>query len=134
MHVLFDETNSLVENDSQDEEYEQGLVRRDLWLTQNFMHKKGKSPEGEQSPGADAWEGGQGLDQLGGSIAEPHLEQNQLTSPQTDLRTGSITGLKTSSRRGPEPVSPSIPIRVKSKSADLLTPRPRKHQSLHPVD
>jgi len=76
VHVLFDETNSLVKNDEQDEEYELGLVRRDLWLTQNFMHEKGKSPEREPSPGADTLEGGQGLDQSRGSIAEPHLEQN----------------------------------------------------------
>jgi len=33
MHVLFDETNSLVENDAQDEEYKLGLVRKDLLLT-----------------------------------------------------------------------------------------------------
>ena len=48
MHVLFDETNSLIENDAQDEEYELGLVRKDLSLTQNSMLDKSKSPEGDQ--------------------------------------------------------------------------------------
>jgi len=63
VHVLFDETNSLFKSDVQDEEYEMGLVRRDLLLTQNSMHEKGKSPEGGTSPGADTLEGGQGLNQ-----------------------------------------------------------------------
>ena len=73
VHVLFDENNSLVENDAQDAEFELGLVRRDLLLTQNSMHKKGESPGGEPSPGADNVEGGQGLNQSGESIAEPIL-------------------------------------------------------------
>ena len=63
VHVLFDETNSLVENDAQDAEYELGLMRRDLLLIQNSMHEKGKSPKGEPSLGANILEGGQGLDQ-----------------------------------------------------------------------
>ena len=33
MHVLFDETNSLIENDAQEEDYELGLARKDLLLT-----------------------------------------------------------------------------------------------------
>ena len=52
VHVLFNEINSLVENDAQDEEYELGLARRDLLLIQKSMHEKGKSPKGEPSPGA----------------------------------------------------------------------------------
>jgi len=76
VHVPFEETNSLVENDTRDEEYELGLARRDLLLTQNSMHEKGKSPEDKPSPGANALEDGQGLNQTGGSVAEPSLEQN----------------------------------------------------------
>ena len=38
--VLFDETNSLIENDAQDEEFVLGLARKDLLL----IHEKGKSP------------------------------------------------------------------------------------------
>jgi len=33
VHMLFDETNSLVKNDAQDEEYKLCLTRRDLLLT-----------------------------------------------------------------------------------------------------
>jgi len=44
VHVLFDETNSLVESDAQDEEYKLGFARRDLLHTQNFTHETGKSP------------------------------------------------------------------------------------------
>ena len=45
------------------------------------MHEKGKSTEGEASHGANTLEDGQGLNQIGGSIAEPSLEQNQSSSP-----------------------------------------------------
>jgi len=62
VHVLFDETNSLVESDAQDEEYKAGLARRDLLHTRNSMHEKGKSPESEPSPGVNTLEGGKGLD------------------------------------------------------------------------
>ena len=132
--MLFDETNSSFESDAQDEDYELGLVRRDLLLTQNFMHEKGKSPEGEPSPRANILEGGQGLKQSGGSIAESDLERNRPTqpnSPRTDLRTGSRTGLETSS--SPELVSPSNPARVESVSVDPLTQQPWKDQSSHPL-
>jgi len=80
-HVLFNETNSLFENDAHDEEYELGLVRRDLLLTQNSMLDKGKSLEGDPSPRADTLEGAQGVNQLGGSSVEPNIEQNQPTKP-----------------------------------------------------
>ena len=33
VHVLFDESNSLVENDAQDEDVELGLAKKDLLLT-----------------------------------------------------------------------------------------------------
>ena len=81
VHVLLDETNSLFENDAHDEEYELGLVRRDLLLTQNSMLDKGKSLEGDPSPRADTLEGAQGVNQLGGSSVEPNIEQNQPTKP-----------------------------------------------------
>jgi len=79
VHVLFDETNSLIENDARDDEYKLGLMRQDLSLIQNSMLDKGKSPEGEPSPGANILKGGQGLNQSGGSIVEPDLEQNRPT-------------------------------------------------------
>ena len=49
VHMLFDETNSLVENDAQDEEYELGLARKDLLL----MHDKGECLKDRSGPGAD---------------------------------------------------------------------------------
>ena len=98
------------------------------------MHDKAKSPEGELGPWAKTSEGGQGLDQLGGSIIEPNLEQNRLNSPQTSLKIGSKAGLEIGSRTSPEPVSLCIPARVKSVSVDSLTPRPWKHQSSYPLE
>ena len=75
-------------------------------------------------------EGGQGLNQIKGTTAEPSLEQNQPNSPETD----SGTGLGKGTRTVPEPVSPSIQARVESVSVDPLTPRPWKHQSSQPLD
>ena len=94
MHVLFDETNSLIENDAQDEEFELGLVRKDLLL----IHEEGKSPMNGSGPGAVSSEGGQGLNQSGGNTAEPSLKQNQ----SNFSRTGSGTGFKTRAETFPE--------------------------------
>jgi len=57
-HVSFDKTNPLIEHDIQDEEFKNGLVRKDLSLTQNSMVDNGKSPKGETSPGSENMEGG----------------------------------------------------------------------------
>jgi len=79
-------------------------------------------------------EGGQGLNQSGGSTAEPSLEQNQSNFPRTGLgtgykigpeigskigpeigsRKGSETGLETNSRIGLEPVSSSNSARMEN--------------------
>jgi len=58
VHVLFDESNSLVEHDVQDEEFKLGLVRKDSPLTQNSMVDNDKPPEGETSSGSENLEGG----------------------------------------------------------------------------
>jgi len=71
VHVLFDETNSLIENDAQDEEFELGLAKKDLLL----IHEKGKSPENGAWLGAVPLEGGQGVNQSGGSKAELGLKK-----------------------------------------------------------
>ena len=84
MHVLFDETNSLIENNAQDEEFELGLVRKDLFL----IHEKGKCPMNGSGPGAISSEGGQSLNQSGESTAESSLEQTQSNFPRTGLETG----------------------------------------------
>jgi len=106
VHVLFDETNSLVEIDAQDDDFELGLARKNLLLT----HEEGKYPEDGSGPQVVSLEGGHGLNQIGGSTAEPSLEQNQPNTPETGSRTGSGT----SSRTVHAPVSPSIQARVES--------------------
>ena len=58
MHVLFDESNSLVEHDVQDEEFQLGLIRKDSLLTQNSMEENGKFPEGKTSSGSKNLKGG----------------------------------------------------------------------------
>ena len=70
MHVLFDKTDFLNENDAQDEEYELGLARKDLLLT----YEKSNPPMNGSGPRAVSSEGGQGLNQSGESTAEPSLE------------------------------------------------------------
>ena len=73
MHVLFDESNSLVENDAQDEDFELGLAKKDLLPT----HEEGKdSPKGSGT-GLVSKEEGQGDKQTEGTAAEPCLEQTR---------------------------------------------------------
>ena len=74
--MQFDETNPLIENDAQDEEFELGLVRKDLLLKQD------KSPKNGSRPGAVLSEGGQSVNQTGGSEAEPSLKYTSLTLPK----------------------------------------------------
>jgi len=107
VHVLFDETNSLVENDEQDDEFKLGLAKKNLLLT----YEEGKYPDEGSGPRAVFVESGQGLNQTGGSTAEPSLEQSQPNTPETGSRTGFRTGSGTGSRTVPEPVSPSIQAR-----------------------
>ena len=89
--MLFHETNSLVENDAQDEEYELGLARKDLLL----IHEKGKSHMNGSGPGAVSSEGGEGLNQLGGSTIEPSLKQNHSNFPRIVSGTGFKIGAET---------------------------------------
>ena len=112
--MLFDETNSLVEIDAQDDDFELGITKKKLLPT----HEESKYPEEGLESGTVSVESGQGLNQIEGSTAEPYLEQNQPITPET----GSRTGLGTGSRKVPEPVSPSIQARVKSVSVDRLSP------------
>jgi len=129
VHVLFDETNPLIEHDIQDEEFKNGLVRKELSLTQNSMVDNGKSPEGETSTGSKNMEGGQGANQSGGSIAEPNLGQNRPTQPdpfRTVVRTGT--------RTDPRPVPSSVQERLENMSTASFTPRAWKHQSSYLFD
>jgi len=133
-HVLFDETNSLVEINAQDDDFELGLTKKDLLLT----HEEGKYPEEGSGPGAVPVESGQGLNQTGGSTAEPCLEQNQPNTPGTGSRTCLRSGLRIGSGIGSrivfKHVSPSIQARVESGYVDPSTPRPWKYQSSHPLN
>ena len=66
------------------------------------------------------------MNQSGGSIAEPSLEQNQSNFPRTGSGTGYRTGPKieseTGSRTGPGPIPPSIPARAEIVSVDTFIP------------
>ena len=129
VHLLFDETNSLIEHDTQDEEFEHGLVRKDLSVTQSSMLDNGKVLESEPSPGSNNMEGKQGPCQSGRSNVKPNLVQNwptQLDSSRTDLGTRS--------RIDPEPVSPCSQERLENVFVDSIIPRPWKHQCSHPCN
>ena len=132
--MLFDETNSLVEINAQDDDFELGLAKKDLLLTQ----EEGKNPEEGPRPGHVSVKEGQGLDQTEGSTAKSCLKQNQPNVPGTSSRTvaeiGFRTGLETGSRTVPEPVSPRNTAREESVLTDSSTPRPWKHQNSHPLD
>ena len=95
-------------------------MRKDLLLTQSSIVDKGKAPEGEPPPGTDNLQGGQGVNQSGGSIAEP--EHNRPTQPDP-----SRTDVGIGSRTYPEPVSSSIQKRLENVFVNPFTPRPEKH-------
>ena len=88
VHVLVDKTNSLNENDAQDEDFELDLTKKDVLL----IHKKGKSPENGLGPGAVPSKDDQGLNQSGGSTNEHSLGktsptfQNRLKNSQNRLK------------------------------------------------
>jgi len=75
VHVFFNETNSLVEIDAQNDDFELGLAKKNLLLT----HEEGKYPEEGSGPRAVSMESGQGLNQTGGSTAEPVWNKTSLT-------------------------------------------------------
>ena len=134
VHVLFDESNSLVKNDTQEDDFELGLIKKD-WLP---MQEAGKYPAEGSKFGAVLQERRQVQNQTGGSTVEPDLEQNHPNISETGSRTGlgtsSQTGAETGSTTVSDPVPPSIQARVESISVDPLTPRPWKHHSSHPLD
>jgi len=75
VYVLFDESNSLVENDAQDEDFELGLLRK-ICCSHSFLltHEEGKNPH--VGPGTEpvSKKEGQGDKQTEGTTAEPYLE------------------------------------------------------------
>ena len=97
VHVLFDESNSLVENDAQDEDVELGLAKKYLLLT----HEEGKNPQEGSGPEPGSKEEGHGDKQAGGTVIEPCLKQNLNSNPETGSRTTVQTGTRTNSGTGP---------------------------------
>jgi len=70
VHVLFDESNSLIENDVQDEDFELGLTKKDCSPNQ----EKGKNPQEGSGTGPDSNPDQQVSEQTGGISAEPYLQ------------------------------------------------------------
>ena len=78
VHVLFDEFNSLVENDAQDEDFELGHTKKDFLLT----HEESKNSQEGSGTGPVSKAKKQGSEQTGGTSAEPCLEQTKTNSPE----------------------------------------------------
>ena len=106
VHVLFDETNSLIENDVQDEDFDLGLARKD----------NGKMLENEPLTEVNGKESGQEVDQSRGSLADPDIDRNQPTQSQTSLTDPGI-----GFRPDPTPIPANSQEKVKSGSMDLFT-------------
>ena len=70
VHVLFDESNSLTENNVQDEDVELGLTKKNC----SPNHEEGKNPQEGSGTGPDSKAKGQVSEQTGGTSAEPCLE------------------------------------------------------------
>jgi len=67
VHVLFDESNSLVENNAQDEDVELGLAKKYLLLT----YEEGKNPQEGSGPEPGSKEEGHGDKQVEGKLLNP---------------------------------------------------------------
>ena len=120
VHLLFDESNSLSENDVQDEDFELGLTKKDCLPNQ----EKGKNPQEESGTGPDSKAERQGSEQTGRTPAEPCLQQKTTNSPESGARTGTETGPVTISDLG----SPH------SQAEDRPVLRSWKHQKSQPLD
>jgi len=94
--VLFDESNSLVENDAQDKDVELGLAKKDLL----FTHEEGKNPQVGSGIEPVSKEEGQGFKQTRETTTEPCLEQDNI--PETGAKTVLQIGAKTSLETGAE--------------------------------
>jgi len=77
VHVLFDESNSLIKKDAQDEEFELGLAKKDFMPT----HEENKKSQEGSDTGPVSKAEMQDSEQTGGTSVEPCLEQNN--NPET---------------------------------------------------
>jgi len=115
VHVLFDESSSLVVNDAQDEDFELGLAKKDFFPT----HEESKNSQEGSSIGPVSKTEKQGSEQTGGTSAEPCLEQNNTNSPEIGFRIGTETGRRTVSETG----SPNSQVEHDNVTEDILAPR-----------
>ena len=83
MHVLFDESKSLVGDDAEDYDFELGLARKDVLPTQ----EESKNSQERSGTECDSKTEGQGSEQTGKTTAEPCLEQNNTNRPETRAET-----------------------------------------------
>ena len=96
VHVLFDEYNSLSENDVQDEDFELGLSKKDCLSN----HEQGKNPQEESGTGPNSNADQLACGHIGGTSAEPCLPQRTTEIPESGARTGTETGPVTVSEPG----------------------------------
>ena len=125
VHVLFDESNSLVKNDAQDEDFELGLAKKDF----SPIHEGSKNSQERLDTGPVSKAERQDSKQTGGISAEPYLKQNNTNSPEIGSETGTETGPKTVS----EPGSPNNQAEYHNVTEDRPAPRTWKHQKSHPL-
>ena len=88
VHVLFDESNSLSENDVQDEDFELGLTKKDCLPNQ----EKGKNPQEGSGTGPDSKIERQVSEQTRRTSVKPCLEQKITNNLETATKIGTETG------------------------------------------
>ena len=88
VHVLFDESNSLGENDTQDEDFELGFAKKDFLPA----HEESKNSQEGSGTGPVSKAEKYGSKQTGETSVEPCLEQNNTESPKTGSKIGTETG------------------------------------------
>ena len=133
MHVLFDESKSLVENDAQDEDFELGLSRKICYP----RVKKVKIPKRDQGLDLFLRKESKVTKQAGGIAAEPCSQSKENKSEigcRTDLQTSVGTSSETGARTAPEQCSPENRAREESVAMDSPAPRAWKHHRSHPLD
>jgi len=126
VHVLFDESNPLVENDAQDKDFELGLAKKDFLP----IHEESKNSQEGSGTGLVFKAEKQDSEQTGETSAEPYLEQNNTNSPKTGSRAGTEIGPRTVSELG----SPISQVEYNNATEDRPAPRTSKHQRSHPLD
>ena len=118
VHVLFDESNSLIENCAQDEDFELGLAKKGFSPT----HEETKNSQEGLGAGPVSKEEGQGSEQTGGTPVEPCLEQNDTNRPETGTKSSAET----------EPIAGSERESSNNQAEGRPLPRTWKYKKSHP--